>query len=258
MLDSSSSVAVVSRCLVGDSAHDLEVVFRLVQLWLSLGAEAGTVRQLRTAFKATPSHKFLPLMYQMASRLSAASSGPLVSSGFQARILLSARHLIRMPLLPVNCLWHLLYNCHALHADCPQASLKELLVRLTVDHPYHSLYHIYALANGNRDALGRRMQGHVRPGCTLCACKRLRIGHSMPCVQMCRHSCRQLTGVQMQLSLAVGRKQWRDGAHHRSGQGRRCTGNPECHSCQQIAVRFTSQEKLHSRPHLGACPPTPR
>ena len=72
------------RCLVGDSAHDLEVVFRLVQLWLSLGAEAGTVRQLRTAFKATPSHKFLPLMYQMASRLSAAAAGPLVSSGFQA------------------------------------------------------------------------------------------------------------------------------------------------------------------------------
>jgi hypothetical protein len=84
MLDGSSAVAAVSRCLVGDSAHDLEVVFRLVQLWLSLGAEAGTVRQLRTAFKATPSHKFLPLMYQMASRLSAASSGPLVSGGFQA------------------------------------------------------------------------------------------------------------------------------------------------------------------------------
>lgn len=79
-------MAVVNRCLVGDSAHDLEVVFRLVQLWLSLGAQAGTVRQLRTAFKATPSHKFLPLMYQMASRLSAASSGPLVSSGFQASI----------------------------------------------------------------------------------------------------------------------------------------------------------------------------
>ena len=72
------------RCLVADSAHDLEVVFRLVQLWLSLGAEASAVRQLRSAFKATPSHKFLPLMYQMASRLSAATTGPLVSSGFQA------------------------------------------------------------------------------------------------------------------------------------------------------------------------------
>ena len=77
-------MAFVRRCLVGDSAHDLEVVFRLVQLWLSLGAEAATVRQLRTAFKATPSHKFLPLMYQMASRLSAAAAGPLVASGFQA------------------------------------------------------------------------------------------------------------------------------------------------------------------------------
>ena len=79
-------MAIVHRCLVGDSAHDLEVVFRLVQLWLALGAEAATVRQLRTAFKATPSHKFLPLMYQMASRLSAAAAGPLVSSGFQASV----------------------------------------------------------------------------------------------------------------------------------------------------------------------------
>jgi hypothetical protein len=43
-----------------------------------------------------------------------------------------------------------------------QASLKELLLRLALDHPYHSLYHLYALANGNRDALGRRMQGQVR------------------------------------------------------------------------------------------------
>jgi hypothetical protein len=39
-------------------------------------------------------------------------------------------------------------------------------VRLTIDHPYHSLYHIYALANGNRDALGRRIQGHVSSDCT--------------------------------------------------------------------------------------------
>jgi hypothetical protein len=83
-INRNSACAVWFRCLVADSAHDLEVVFRLVQLWLSLGADASTVRQLRTAFKATPSHKFLPLMYQMASRLSAATTGPLVSSGFQA------------------------------------------------------------------------------------------------------------------------------------------------------------------------------
>lgn len=76
------------RCLVADSAHDLEVVFRLVQLWLSLGADGSVVQQLRAAFKGAPSHKFLPLMYQMASRLSAATTGPLITSGFQASFVL--------------------------------------------------------------------------------------------------------------------------------------------------------------------------
>lgn len=71
------------------SAHDLEVVFRLVQLWLSLGADGDVVKQLRSAFKRVPSHKFLPLMYQMASRLSAATTGSLVSSGFQVPMLSS-------------------------------------------------------------------------------------------------------------------------------------------------------------------------
>lgn len=73
------------RCLVVGDAHDLEVVFRLVQLWLKLGADGDVVAQLAAAFAQSPSHKFLPLMYQMASRLSAARAGPLIASGFQAR-----------------------------------------------------------------------------------------------------------------------------------------------------------------------------
>ena len=44
-----------------------------------------------------------------------------------------------------------------------QESLRQLLLRLAVDHPYHSLYHLFALANGNRDRHGRRLEkGHVR------------------------------------------------------------------------------------------------
>lgn len=45
-----------------------------------------------------------------------------------------------------------------------QESLKQLLLRLAVDHPYHSLYHLFALANGNRDRHGRKIQrGQVPP-----------------------------------------------------------------------------------------------
>jgi hypothetical protein len=60
-------------------------VFRLVQLWFALGADAGTNAALAAALTAVPSHKLLPLAYQMASRVSAAQAGPLVESGFQAR-----------------------------------------------------------------------------------------------------------------------------------------------------------------------------
>ncbi len=77
--------AAVCRCLVVGDAHDLEVVFRLVQLWLKLGADGDVVAQLAAVFAQSPSHKFLPLMYQMASRLSAARAGPLIASGFQAQ-----------------------------------------------------------------------------------------------------------------------------------------------------------------------------
>jgi len=73
------------RCLLAGDAHDTAAVFRLVQLWFALGADAGANAALAAALTAVPSHKLLPLAYQMASRVSAAQAGPLVESGFQAR-----------------------------------------------------------------------------------------------------------------------------------------------------------------------------
>lgn len=63
--------------------YDLQVVFRLFQLWFTLGANRKVNEQLAESFRDIPSHKLLSLVYQIASRMSAAKSGPHYESGFQ-------------------------------------------------------------------------------------------------------------------------------------------------------------------------------
>ena len=48
-----------------------QVVFRLIQLWLGLAGEAEVNALLGKVLADIPSHKFLPLVYQLASRMSA-------------------------------------------------------------------------------------------------------------------------------------------------------------------------------------------
>ena len=59
------------RCLEAGSGYDLPSVFRLVQLWLAEGADDGVNRIVHNSICDAASHKFLPLAYQIASRLSA-------------------------------------------------------------------------------------------------------------------------------------------------------------------------------------------
>ena len=42
-----------------------------------------------------------------------------------------------------------------------QALLQEVLLRVACDHPYHSLYHLFALKNGNRDRWGHIIHGEA-------------------------------------------------------------------------------------------------
>ena len=72
-------------CLLAGDAHDTAAVFRLCQLWFALGADAAINAALAATLAAVPSWKFLPLAYQMASRMSATRAGPLHKSGFQVR-----------------------------------------------------------------------------------------------------------------------------------------------------------------------------
>ena len=74
---------VCDRCLLAGGRYDLQVVFRLFQLWFTLGTDKAVNRQLAHTFKEVPSHKLLSLVYQIASRMSAAESGQYYESGFQ-------------------------------------------------------------------------------------------------------------------------------------------------------------------------------
>lgn len=71
------------RCLLAGGRYDLQVVFRLFQLWFTLGSDKGVNEQLAVSFREVPSYKLLSLVYQIASRMSAAKSGPYHETGFQ-------------------------------------------------------------------------------------------------------------------------------------------------------------------------------
>lgn len=50
----------------------MQVVFRLCQMWFEL-SESDTVNvQVQKIFRDVPSYKFVPLVYQIASRISSA------------------------------------------------------------------------------------------------------------------------------------------------------------------------------------------
>ena len=69
------------------SAHDLPAVFKLSRMWFSLGADRAIVAEMAAAASEVPSYKFLPLAYQLASRLSRAGRNPaLDESGFSVKL----------------------------------------------------------------------------------------------------------------------------------------------------------------------------
>ena len=74
------------RCLLAGSAHDLPVIFKLSRMWFSLGGDKEIVSEMAEAACEVPSYKFLPLAYQLASRLSRIGRNKsLDDSGFSVR-----------------------------------------------------------------------------------------------------------------------------------------------------------------------------
>ncbi|KAI0497772.1 hypothetical protein KFK09_021007 [Dendrobium nobile] len=100
------------RCLVIGGKYDLRVVFRVVSLWFSLYMRQNVVESMFNAAKEVRSYKFLPLVYQIASRLGISKEGQ--------------------------------------ESICFQTALLYLVRKMAIEHPYHTIFQILALANGDR------------------------------------------------------------------------------------------------------------
>ncbi|KAJ8771786.1 hypothetical protein K2173_026963 [Erythroxylum novogranatense] len=100
------------RCLVIGDKYDMRVVFRLISLWFNLSSKPKVIVNMLSTVNEVKSYKFLPLIYQIASRMGCPKDiiGP--------------------------------HNF--------QFALVSLVKKMAIDHPYHTIFQLLALANGDR------------------------------------------------------------------------------------------------------------
>ncbi|XP_074316262.1 serine/threonine-protein kinase ATM [Silene latifolia] len=100
------------HCLVTGDKYDVRVVFRLVSLWFELSSMQNVITAMANTVKEVPSYKFIPLVYQIASRMGTSKEvqGP----------------------------------------NTFQSALASLLKKMAIDHPYHTILQLLALSNGDR------------------------------------------------------------------------------------------------------------
>lgn len=108
----STTLDEYKRCLVIGDKYDVRVVFRLISLWFSLSTKPIVVDSMISAIREVQSFKFIPLVYQIASRMGSSKEGQ--------------------------------------GAQKFQFALVSLIKRLAIDHPYHTIFQLLALANGDR------------------------------------------------------------------------------------------------------------
>lgn len=100
------------RCLVIGNKYDVRVVFRLVSLWFALSSRLNIIKNMLSTVEEVQSYKFIPLVYQIASRMGSSKDG---------------------------------VGPHSF-----QFALISLLKKMAIDHPYHTIFQLLALANGDR------------------------------------------------------------------------------------------------------------
>ncbi|KAH7622345.1 putative Serine/threonine-protein kinase ATM [Nannochloris sp. 'desiccata'] len=125
------------QCLSTGDKYDLPSLFNIVQIWLAHPEDQHVNTSVNTTLREVPSHKFLPLVTQVASRLSTLSP---------ERQQQRKKESDDMP--GINF----------------QSILHRMLERLAKEHPFHTLLHIFALKNGNRGSDGHVVQGGVGGG----------------------------------------------------------------------------------------------
>jgi serine-protein kinase ATM len=100
------AIDMYSRCLSASDAFDDDGAIRLCSLWFANFQDMPLQDTVRTALDRVPSRKFVFLAHQLSARLSTSPSG---------------------------------------HISRNQANLQALVFRMCREHPFHSLYQVYAL-----------------------------------------------------------------------------------------------------------------
>ena len=119
------------HCMATGDKHDLPSLFNIVQIWLEHPENAHVNESVNSTLSGVPSHKFLPLVTQVASRL---STLPETS---QEKGALSQQQQAGLKF---------------------QSILHRMLERLGREHPFHTLLQLFALKNGNRGSNGKVVQ----------------------------------------------------------------------------------------------------
>jgi ataxia telangiectasia mutated family protein len=108
------------------NAFDDKAVIRLVSLWFENADDQWVNKDLNAWLKNIPSRKFLPFVHQLSSRLSQRSgaTASLPSTQIEAN-------------------------------NYFQINVKEVVLRMCMEHPFHSLTPLYALTQADDDREGR-------------------------------------------------------------------------------------------------------
>lgn len=121
------AIEMYSRCLQASDSFDDSAVIRLCSLWFANFNETQMQSNFNQALHRVPSHKFIFLAHQLSARLSKPSAG-------------SSKP-------PDN-----------------QKHLQALIVRMCNEHPFHSLYQVWALQQGAPDGGQQKVRRHSTRG----------------------------------------------------------------------------------------------
>ena len=113
------------QTLTTGDAHDIQVVFRLCQLWFKLRSNVSVNQRMDKLSDEVATHKFLCLMYQIGSRL-----GPVQATG----------------------------------STSFESAVSKLLTKMCFDHPYHTLPHIFAFCHAGRGKDGTHKDAKANSG----------------------------------------------------------------------------------------------
>jgi ataxia telangiectasia mutated family protein len=133
------AIDMLSLCMSVSDEFDEESIMRFISLWFANFEEVGIYGALRPAVERIASRKFVFMAHQLSARLSSREASP---SATQAT--------------PTE-------KIDAADSREGQSVLKNLILRMCREHPFHSLYQVYCLRpmSDHSTSQNRRQSGRV-------------------------------------------------------------------------------------------------